>query len=95
MTVRFTRPQLVELYCAQKLSASAIGRYFTVSDWRVRRALKAYGIELRSAGGSGVHGVSWCRHTRKWRVTVYVKRKQKTIGRFATLEEAAAARSKA
>lgn len=44
---------------------------------------------------SGVIGVSWNKHDRKWRAMIQIDRRAKYLGRFDTLEEAAAARAKA
>lgn len=99
MTVRFTRPQLVDLYCTQRIGAPTIARLYGCCATKVRVTLRLYGIEVRrlqrASQRSGIPGVTWDRFKRKWRVTAYAGGKQKTIGRFATLEEAAAARSKA
>jgi hypothetical protein len=99
MSVRFTRPQLVDLYCTQRFGADTIARLYGCCANKVRVTLRVYGIEVRklqhASQRSGIHGITWDRFKRKWRVTAYANGKQKTIGRFATLEEAAAARSKA
>lgn len=93
MTVRFTRPQLLDLYCQQRKSQRQIASAHGCSATKVRTTLRLFGIEIRTRGRglhhpSGVEGVSWCRQTRKWKVTAHVEGKQKTIGRFGTLEEA-------
>lgn len=44
---------------------------------------------------SGVSGVFWCKQTGRWRATIKVSYKQHHLGRFATIEEAAAAREAA
>lgn len=42
---------------------------------------------------SGYRGVSWSKYHSKWDCYVYVNRKRKLIGRFATLDEAIKARA--
>lgn len=44
---------------------------------------------------SGVAGVFWCKQTGRWRATIKVNYKQHHLGRFATIDEAAAAREAA
>lgn len=44
---------------------------------------------------SGVAGVFWCRQTGRWRATIKVNYRQHHLGRFATIEEAKAAREAA
>lgn len=44
---------------------------------------------------SGVTGVHWCKQTRRWRATIKVNYRNRCLGRFDTLEEAAEAREKA
>lgn len=45
----------------------------------------------RSTSRSGVKGVSWCKSTQMWRATITVNGKQKTIGRYESISDAAAA----
>lgn len=45
----------------------------------------------RSTSKSGVKGVSWCKATQKWRATINMGGRQKSLGRFAALEDAAIA----
>lgn len=45
----------------------------------------------RSDNKSGVTGVTWHKGSQKWRATIYDHGKQKQIGMFATIEEAAKA----
>jgi len=49
----------------------------------------------RTTNKSGFKGVSWCKVRRKWRVLVRDEGKQKTIGFFVCLEEAALASQRA
>jgi hypothetical protein len=44
---------------------------------------------------TGIRGVSWSRHKNKWRVAIYVNNKQKHIGYFENINDAAAARKQA
>lgn len=44
---------------------------------------------------TGVRGVSWSASKNKWRAAIYVDNKQKHVGYFHTLEDAAAARKQA
>jgi hypothetical protein len=43
------------------------------------------------ACGRGVRGVSWCKRAQKWRATIKHQNKQKYIGMFSDVDEAAAA----
>lgn len=45
----------------------------------------------RICSKSGVKGVSWCKSTQMWRATITVNGKQRTLGRYAGIEDAAAA----
>lgn len=45
----------------------------------------------RSSSGTGIKGVSWCAATRKWRATITVNGKQKSLGRHSLIEDAAKA----
>ncbi len=96
MTARFSRPQLLDLYRDRRLSARAIARLYGCSATKVRYTLRLHGIEVRSLQvaslRSGIPGITWDGRKRKWRVTAYGGGKQKTIGRFATLEMAREAR---
>lgn len=49
----------------------------------------------RSTSGSGVKGVSWCSSTKKWRATITVNGKQRSLGRHDELESAAASYARA
>jgi hypothetical protein len=49
----------------------------------------------RSDNSSGITGVAWDKRAMKWRVQISVNCRVKTIGRFPTIEEAAAARATA
>ena len=44
---------------------------------------------------SGIVGVIWCKQTSKWRAQIQLNRRMIHIGRFETIEEAAAARAAA
>lgn len=44
---------------------------------------------------SGVNGVSWCKRTGKWMVTITHNRKQMFLGRYKALREAEAVRKRA
>lgn len=45
----------------------------------------------RASSKSGVKGVSWCRSTGKWRATITIDGKQRSLGRHVKLECAEAA----
>lgn len=45
----------------------------------------------RSTSKTGIKGVSWCASTRKWRATITVGGRQKSLGRHRELESAMAA----
>jgi len=51
MTARFTRPQLVDLYCTRRLSTRAIAKLCGCSATKARMVLRAYGIPRRKQGG--------------------------------------------
>ena len=44
---------------------------------------------------TGVRGVSWSKSKQKWRAAIYVDNRQRHVGYFETLEEAATARREA
>lgn len=44
---------------------------------------------------TGIRGVSWSKEKKKWRAAIYVDNKQKHIGYFVQIKDAAAARKKA
>ena len=44
--------------------------------------------ELMDTNISGFKYISWCNYTKKWRLVTYINNKQKTIGRFETIEAA-------
>lgn len=46
---------------------------------------------LRNTNRSGFKGVSWDKRTRKWRTTIVVGGRQRSLGRHAYLEDAACA----
>ena len=48
-------------------------------------------VKAYSTNKSGCKGVSWCKCTKKWRATLTVKYKHICLGRYGTIEEAAAA----
>lgn len=50
---------------------------------------------LRSTNKSGVKGVSWAADRRKWFASITINGREKALGRFNTLEEAAEARRRA
>jgi len=50
---------------------------------------------IRSDNTSGIKGVSWHKQASKWRAYVQVENKEKHLGYFTTLKEAAAARNAA
>lgn len=50
---------------------------------------------VRSSNRSGAKGVSWCRTTRKWRATITVNGRQRNLGRYARVEDAADAYQRA
>jgi hypothetical protein len=52
-------------------------------------------IPIKKNNTSGVPGVSWHHHTKKWRAYVNKDRKQHYLGVFETLHEAVAARNSA
>ena len=45
----------------------------------------------RSTSSSGIKGVSWCSSTKKWRATITVDGKQRSLGRHKNLDDAAKA----
>ena len=45
----------------------------------------------RTSSKSGVKGVSWCANTGKWRATITINGKQKSLGRHIRIEDAAKA----
>ncbi len=49
---------------------------------------------MPSSNTSGVVGVSWCKSKRKWSARIKVDRKQKNLGYFDSLDEAAKVRKK-
>lgn len=51
--------------------------------------------KVRPDNKSGVRGVSWCSRDSNWVARISVNKKIMDLGKFATLEEAAAARHKA
>lgn len=44
---------------------------------------------------TGIRGVSWSKTKKKWRVAIYVKNRQRHVGYFDHLEQAAEARKRA
>jgi hypothetical protein len=52
-------------------------------------------IRLTARNRSGVKGVSWCSRDRKWQAHIMVNKKSRGLGRFNTIEEAAAAYAEA
>lgn len=54
-----------------------------------------YNRRLNYNSTSGVSGVSWHKASGKWRAYVQVNRRQVSLGVFATVEEAVAARKRA
>jgi hypothetical protein len=59
------------------------------------RTTNMYNASLRSDNTSGVKGVSWNKRARKWRVRLYVEGKEKFIGEYHCLQQAAEASEKA
>lgn len=60
----------------------------------LREATKTQNINnsgARSTSSSGVKGVSWDKRNAKWRATITVNGKQRSLGRHARIEDAAAA----
>jgi len=57
------------------------------------RRLQVQSQGIRSDNKSGVRGVSWHKGRSKWRAYIEVDDKQKHLGYYATLKEAAAARN--
>lgn len=51
----------------------------------------AFNSTARSTNKSGFKGVSWCSSTRKWRSTAMINGKQKSLGRYTEIEDAASA----
>lgn len=47
--------------------------------------------KLRKDNKSGVKGVHWDAHHKKWKAVVTANKKTKQVGRFSTVERAAAA----
>jgi hypothetical protein len=73
-----------------------INRKQTDNRWCNLRAVTTrennLNIGVAKNNSSGITGVSWCRHTRKWAASIKVERKNIRLGRFADLVDAARAR---
>ena len=54
-----------------------------------------HGNPLHKKNKSGVTGVHWVKNTEKWRATICIDGKQKTIGSFESMDDAIAARQEA
>lgn len=52
-------------------------------------------VSMSKSNKSGVVGVSWCKRTCKWFASIRVDRKEKFLGRYDKIEDAAAARKAA
>ncbi len=59
------------------------------------RAAQARNTRNHCTNKTGIRGVSWSREKKKWRVAIYVDNKQKHVGYFVSIEDAAAARKAA
>ncbi len=60
----------------------------------LRKATMAQNIAntgARATSKSGVKGVSWCKTANKWRAAITVNGKQRSLGRYSSLEDAARA----
>jgi hypothetical protein len=62
---------------------------------RVSKSQNAMNRAPRANSKTGVNGVSWCKRERKYTAYIKIKEKQRSLGYFTTLEEAAAARREA
>lgn len=60
-----------------------------------RSNLRVCTPQQNSINRTNVKGVSWCAFTCKWRATIMLNGKQKTLGRFYNFDEARAAYDKA
>jgi hypothetical protein len=68
----------------------------TINNLRIGdNALQGQNQGIRSDNKSGVKGVSWHKQTSKWRAYIKVDDKQKYLGLYTTLKEAAEARNAA
>lgn len=52
-------------------------------------------VSMSKSNKSGVVGVSWCKRTCKWFASIRVDRKEKFLGRYDKIDDAAAARKAA
>jgi hypothetical protein len=59
------------------------------------RAVQSRNTKNHKTNTSGIRGVSWSKTKQKWRSAIYVDGRQKHIGYFLTLDEAASARTQA
>lgn len=59
------------------------------------RATQARNTKNHCTNKTGIRGVSWSKAKNKWRTAIYVDNKQKHVGYFRTLAEAAKARKQA
>jgi hypothetical protein len=59
------------------------------------RAVQSRNTKNHVTNKTGVRGVSWAASKNKWRVAIYVGNKQKHVGYFLTVGEAATARKAA
>lgn len=77
------------------LSVDHINRVKGDDRWvNLRLATAAQNVAnsgARRSSGSGIKGVSWCRCTGKWRATITIDGKQRSLGRHELLEDSAAA----
>lgn len=61
----------------------------------VTQAENAKNRSLNANSTSGITGVTFCNHWKKWRATINIDGKRKTLGYFPTKDEAAIARKSA
>jgi hypothetical protein len=66
-------------------------------DENLREATRSQNLANRpkTTGKSRYKGVSWCKWSDKWRATIMVDYKQKSLGRYESEEDAARAYNKA
>lgn len=56
------------------------------------KAVQSRNTKLHRTNTTGIRGVSWSKAKNRWRAAIYVNNRQRHVGYFDTIEQAAAAR---